>query len=190
MVGSCWGGDLAVRGAQRRQRPRYPALMTPSLLARTACVAAGALITLSCSPPATPEAADGNPAPAPTAQSAAEAIKAAVPEITQIIPLTEDTDDNNLLGRPNGYTAAVVLVDPRSTGLCNLARPGADCGATIEQFPDQQAAQRRADYLQQVYTSMPALGTEWNIVKDNLLLRVTGTLTPSIEKTYEAAFSG
>jgi hypothetical protein len=37
---------------------------------------------------------------------------------------------------------------------------------------------------------MPALGTEWTVVKGNLLLRVTGNLPPSVEKQYEAAFKG
>jgi serine/threonine-protein kinase len=162
--------------------------MNTSLLARAVCVAGAAAAVVSCSQSAPTETAQ--PAPAATAQSAAEAIKAAVPEITRVIPLTEDNDSNNLLGRPNGYTAAVVLVDSRSTAVCDLAKPGADCGATVEQWPDQDAAQRRADYIQGIRASMQGLGTEWTIVKDNLLLRVTGNLTPSVEKAYEAAFKG
>jgi serine/threonine protein kinase, bacterial len=104
--------------------------------------------------------------------------------------LTEANDDNHLLGRPNGYVAAVVLVDPRSEGLCDMAKPGADCGATVEQWPDQVAAQRRADYIQQMLAAQPMLGTEWTVVKGPLLLRVTGKLKPSDEKAYEASFNG
>jgi len=165
--------------------------MNSSLLLRRVGAVGLAAATVACSNPSTQGAGDQSSAPPPpTAQSAAEAIKAAVPEITRLIPLTETNDSNNLLGRPGGYTAAVVLVDPRSAGLCDLAKPGADCGATVEQWPDQESAQRRADYLGQIRTTMPMLGTEWTIIKDNLLLRVTGDLTPSVEKSYEAAFNG
>ena len=125
-----------------------------------------------------------------TAQDAAEAIKAAIPEITQLVALTEATDDNNLLGRPNGYSAAVVLIDPRSKGFCEPARPGADCGATVEQWPDQAAAQARADYIQTIQAAAPILGSEWTTVNGKLLLRVSGALMPSTAENYEKAFTG
>lgn len=126
----------------------------------------------------------------PTAQEAAEAVKEAVPEVTQLAALTETNDGNGLLGRPNGYSAAVVLIDPRSKGLCEAAKPGVDCGATIEEWPDQTAAQRRADYLQAIHTAAPLFGSEWTTVNGNLLLRVTGELTPTAAKAYEKAFTG
>jgi len=160
---------------------------------RVAAAVGVAATAVACSKPASPGAAETSatpPPPPPTAESAAAAIKAAVPEISQLITLTEANDSNNLLGRPGGYTAAVVLVDPRSAGLCDLGKPGADCGATVEQWPDAEAAQKRADYIKQIRASSPALGTEWTIVKGNLVLRVTGDLTPSVEKAYEAAFTG
>lgn len=124
-----------------------------------------------------------------TALAAAEAIKAAIPSITQLVELTEATDDNSLLGRPNGYTAAVVLIDPRSRGLCDPARPGVDCGATVEQWPSQAAAQARADYIRNIRAASPILGSEWTTVSGDLLLRVTGELTPSTAKSYENAFT-
>jgi hypothetical protein len=62
--------------------------------------------------------------------------------------------------------------------------------ATVEQWPDQVAAQRRADYIQQMLAAQPMLGTEWTVVKGPLLLRVTGKLKPSDEKAYEASFNG
>jgi len=123
-----------------------------------------------------------------TAQSAAESIKAAVPEIQELIQLTENNDPNNLIGRPNGYEAATVLVDSRAE--CSLTEPGVDCGGTIEQWPDQNAAQRRADYIQGIRESSPALGSEWATVRGNLLLRVSGKLKPSEAQHYQAAFSG
>jgi serine/threonine-protein kinase len=122
----------------------------------------------------------------PTAQNAAESIRAAIPEVTQTIALTADNDANNLIGRPNGYTAATVLVDSRAQ--CTTDGPGVDCGATIEQWPSAEAAQRRADYIQAIGKNLPIM-SEWTTVKGDLLLRVTGKLKPSAAETYKAAFT-
>jgi serine/threonine protein kinase, bacterial len=122
-----------------------------------------------------------------SAQSAAEHIQKAVPQVTRLIPLTKDNDANHLVGQPNGYSAATVLVDSRAR--CPSDGPGVDCGATIEQWPDRWAAQRRADYIQEVDRSMPIAGQEWTTVKQNLLLRVTGKLKPSEAQSYQAAFT-
>ncbi|BBX27428.1 hypothetical protein MALV_25530 [Mycolicibacterium alvei] len=126
-----------------------------------------------------------SPKPA-NAHAAAAAIQAAVPQVTSIVDLNEDTDANHLLGRPNGYSAATVLIDSRAD--CDTGSPGASCGATIEQWPDETAARRRSDYLQQIHSSVPILGTEWTTVKGGLLLRVSGDLPASAAKVYEAAF--
>lgn len=121
-----------------------------------------------------------------TAQSVAESIRATIPQVTELIEITEDNDPNNLMGRPNGYVEATVLVDSRLP-KCNTL--GADCGAMIEQWPDQAAAQSRADYIQAMRREMPMLGQEWDTVKGDLLLRVTGALKPSEAKAYESAFT-
>jgi serine/threonine protein kinase, bacterial len=133
----------------------------------------------------TPAAQAVQPPPA-TAQSVAESIKAAIPEVTELIEVTEDNDPNSLIGRPNGYVAATVLVDSRLPRCTEL---GADCGVMIEQWSDQAAAQNRADYIQSMLKSMPMLGQEWNTVEGDLLLRVAGELKPSEAKAYETAFA-
>lgn len=125
--------------------------------------------------------------PPATAQSVAESIKATIPEVAELIEVTENNDPNNLIGRPNGYDAASVLVDSRLPRCKDL---GADCGVMIEQWPDQAAAQNRADYIQSMLKSMPMLGQEWNTIKGGLLLRVAGELKPSEAKAYETAFAG
>jgi serine/threonine protein kinase, bacterial len=121
-----------------------------------------------------------------SAHAAAEAIKAAVPEVTEIIDKTHENDGNRLLGRPNGYVAASVLVDSRAG--C-LGGPGVDCGAVVEQFLDESAASRRADYLRALGKAAPMLANEWSVVKGDLLLRISGELAPAQAKAYEAAFS-
>lgn len=124
----------------------------------------------------------------PTPQRAAIAIKAVIPEITALIPLTETNDTNNLIGRSKGYSAATVIVDSRTSEACSTDKPGVDCGATIEQWPDSAAAQKRADYVEAMRGELPPLGQEFSAVKGGLLLRVAGTLEPSVAETYKAAF--
>lgn len=125
--------------------------------------------------------------PPATALSVAESIKATIPEVAELIEITEDNDPNSLIGRPNGYVAASVLVDSRLPRCTDL---GADCGVMIEQWPDQATAQNRKDYIQSVLKPMPMLGQEWNTVEGDLLLRVSGELKPSEAKAYETAFAG
>jgi hypothetical protein len=84
--------------------------------------------------------------------------------------------------------AVTVIVDSRVE--CSTVKPGVDCGATVEQWPDESAAQKRSDYIQTKLASVPMLSKEWTTVKGNLLLRVTGELKPSAAKDYEAAFAG
>ncbi|CAJ1506368.1 serine/threonine-protein kinase [[Mycobacterium] kokjensenii] len=119
-----------------------------------------------------------------TARSAAEALKASIPEITKIVDVDEDNDPNEgMMGRPNGYVAASVVYDSRLA----CSELGMECGATIEQWPDQAAAQRRSAYLQAVRQG-GILGREWNTIRGPLLLRVAGDMKPSEAKEYETAF--
>jgi serine/threonine-protein kinase len=131
------------------------------------------------------------PSGSSTAQGAAESIRAAIPNVTALIALTEQNDANNLIGRPNGYIAATVMVDSRisRTPLCTSTDAGVDCGATVEQWPDEGAAQKRAEYIQTVRGSVPIVGQEWTTVQGTLILRVTGDLTPSDAEAYKAAFT-
>ena len=125
-----------------------------------------------------------------TAQTAAEAIKAAIPEITALLPITEGNDANNMIGRSTGYVAATVLVDPRTGESCDQAKPSIACGAGVEQWPDAAAAKVRADYIEKIKSAAPILGTEYAILRNNLLLRIDGKLKPSVAEAYEAAFLG
>jgi hypothetical protein len=123
-----------------------------------------------------------------TAQVAAERIKAAIPEVT-LITITGDNDANNMIGRTSGYVAATVIVDARAGEGCDEVKPAIVCGAGVEQWPDAAAAQQRADYLKAVLGAAPILGTEYATLRDNLLLRVSGKLSPSVADEYKAAFT-
>jgi len=94
-----------------------------------------------------------------------------------------------LIGRTTGYVAATVIVDPRASEECDQTKPGIVCGAGVEQWPDAAAAQQRADYLKTVLSAAPILGTEYATLQGNLLLRVSGKLTPFVADQYKAAFT-
>ena len=129
---------------------------------------------------------DADDGAAATAHSAARVLMSEVAEVTELLVLDEDNDPNDLIGRPNGYAAATVLFDSRVS--CAGDEPGVDCGATIEEWPSRKAAQDRSDYIQSLQSGSSILGSEWNTVRGNLLLRVTGDMNPSDAETYAEIF--
>lgn len=141
----------------------------------------------------TPESADSPAsAPATTAVEVAEALAAAVPEISATAEVTEANDSNNLVGRPGQYTEAAWMRDSRvECDETSAAELDIDCGAKVEKWPSAEEAQDRADYIQEQLDNFPALGTEWDYVRDDgMLLRVHGDIPPSAASVYEEAFLG
>lgn len=141
----------------------------------------------------TPSAVEPSPTPTPTlepvdtsASAIAFAIKTAVPSSGDIVQITEDNDPNNVIGRPTGYVDAATLYDSRVS--CDEL--GAECGASIEIWGDAAAAQARMDYVQGILGSTTVLGTEYDYVRGNAIIRVTGELKPSEAAEYEAAIDG
>lgn len=102
--------------------------------------------------------------------------------------VTEKTDSNKLLGRPNGYTSAAVLAD-RDADQCTSALDGIDCGVVVEVWPDAQAVTSRVAYIQGILKNAPALGSEFDYPSGAALLRVNGKVVePSVARSYEAAW--
>lgn len=66
---------------------------------------------------------------------------------------------------------------------------GADCGATVEGWLTAADAKARAAYIEKLLKASPLLGSEYDVVQGTYLLRVTGTIKPSKEKAYSAAFA-
>lgn len=174
-----------------RQKSLLPLAVAATALALSLTGCSGATssapITVTATVTATPTRA---PTPTRTrpADSAAfaTALKAAIPQVSKVVVITEDNDPNNSIGRPNGYTSAAVLYDKRTKCSRGL---GADCGATIEQWPTARDAKARASYIQGIYKKAPVLGSEYDTVKGTYLLRVSGDLKPSQAKAYSDAFS-
>jgi len=138
-------------------------------------------------PPQTPVSAPTSPParskPATPADAVA-AIQAAVPQVSKVIKLNAANDPNDLLGRPNGYTAAWRLYDSRASCDSPL---DTTCGAAVEVWPTRADATARSDYIQAILKNAPALGSEYDTVAGPILLRVTGKLTPAQAAAYAKA---
>jgi hypothetical protein len=158
-----------------------------AVLALTACSKASDTATAapggSAAAPATTK-----PAAPKTARQYATALKSKLPRVRRVIVLTEDTDPNDMLGRPNGYISAAVLIDPQGESPCSGKNVGADCGAKVEVWPNAADAAARMKYVQEQLKQMPMLGTEYDYQAGPALLRVHGTVKPSIARTYQRAW--
>lgn len=159
---------------------RARSLAVLSLLLLTGCSATAPQAEVATP---TPTASPTPATPAEATATLAERLAAAIPEITQVVVLDETNDPNDLLGRPTGYIAGAVLYDSRAS----CTELGVACGATIEVWPEDTDAVRRMDYIQGVLEDAPVLGSEYDYIDGNILLRVTGELPPSVASEYEAA---
>ena len=97
----------------------------------------------------------------------------------------EDTDPNNLLGRPNGYMSRASADLPG--GDTEAEKYTTDRGLAIEVWPTADDADRRSNYIQEMVKNMPALGTEYHYRADQgrVLVRVSGHVKPSQAKKVE-----
>lgn len=135
--------------------------------------------------------ATATPEPIPTvaapvdAAAAAEALRDASQDITAVTVYDENTDPNDLIGRPGQYTSAAQITDARAAG-----GDGIDAGAVVEVFATPEDAQARSTYIQETLTDLgPAFGTEWHHLQGTHLLRVSGNLVPSVNDEYAAAWT-
>lgn len=150
---------------------------------KTPATSAAAAPATSVAAAETPSAAAETTAAAPEDATAwAKLIEQSTTK--KITTITEDNDPNDLIGRPGGYVSAAVIRD--SGADCDDL--GSDCGAVVEVFDTSEEAQARSDYIQAILKDNPVFGTEWQAVKGNALLRVSGVLKPSTADKYLDAF--
>lgn len=102
----------------------------------------------------------------------------------------EDSDPNDLLGRPNGYSSRASADLPG--GNTEADRYGIDRGLVIEVWPTAEDADRRSTFIQDMLKSMQMLGTEYHYRVDQgrVLVRVSGKVKPSLAKKVEVALAG
>ncbi len=142
--------------------------------------------TLTPTPTQTP-----TPIPTPTPTSSVSSLEAIIKlfidanlPITEITYLTEETDTNELLGRPNQYVAKVIWRDESIKGQ---AEPGVQAGGSIEMFLTSSNMQTRKAYIDTITQSIPMF-VEYSYGNGIFLLRLSHSLTPSQAQEYEILF--
>lgn len=109
-------------------------------------------------------------------------LKENTPNIGASVEYDEETDVNNLLGRPNQYTSKINF---EITTVEQIE--GEDPkGGSIEVFANAEDAEARYAYIQEICKSLPFLA-EYEYLNDYVLLRIDYAVTPSDEKQYEDA---
>lgn len=101
--------------------------------------------------------------------------------ITNIIVYTEETDENELLNRPGGYTSKANFAD-RRVGQMDATNP---VGGSVEVFTSNEDAKARYDYVSAVAKGALA---QYMYLYENVLLRIDHALTNAEAAFYETAF--
>ena len=126
-------------------------------------------------------------AKAPDASALVTKLEAAKLGLTNVAVQDEDTDPNNLIGRPNGYTSRASADLPG--GDTDAEKYDTARGLVVEVFADAASAKRRAEFIESAQQGAPILGTEYHyFTKDGTgLVRVSGKIKPTAAKKIEAA---
>ena len=136
--------------------------------------------------PLTPDAAPSPSSKIATAPDVAQALKVAGLPVVGVVKVTEESDDNHLLGRPGQYQSKVFFFDARHP---KSVVEGDEQGEnTIEVFPTAVGAQNRRDYIAQISGGIPALA-QYQYLRGKALIRLDHIMLPSEAKHYEAALS-
>ena len=91
-------------------------------------------------------------------------------DISDLIVYTAETDENELLGRPNQYTSKVNFVN-----------------GSIEVFESEKDVKSRQEYINSIGEATPMFA-EYNYINGKALLRIDKSLTPEEAKKYEEEF--
>jgi hypothetical protein len=161
------------------------ALTAATLLALTAC-SGNDSNTTDTKPGAGQNTSSDSESATMDAKQVTQALADAVPNAKAAAVYTADTDPNNLLGRPGGYTSKADFTDDR-------AQPDLDDevqkGGSIEVYDDPADATERAEFIASTLKKMKIFGTEYHYLNGGILLRVSGELTPDEAAGYEKALS-
>lgn len=126
------------------------------------------------------------PAAAMDALAVIEALKKAKLPVTNIAEQDENTDPNDKLGRPGGYTSRASADVPG--GNAEADKYSIDRGLVVEVFATVEDADARSKYIQETLKATQILGTEYHYRgKDKrILVRITGDVKPSQAKKFES----
>lgn len=128
-----------------------------------------------------------------TAEEIANELKTRISSVGNIVAYTEETDLNDLLGRPNQYTSKATFQDTRleqinlNNEFLTEEERKEPTGGTIEVFNNKDDMLNRKKYIESITSSISAL-SEYIYAEGNVLLRLEHELTPEQAKEYEEAF--
>lgn len=111
------------------------------------------------------------------------ALKAAKIPVASVTMHTAENDGNRLLGRPFQYYSKVNWHDSRLPKPKDLNDIDADDGGSIEIFPNEDGAHRRAHYLSEIWKSFPP--NQYLFTRGPILLRVSTSLTATQAQEYK-----
>lgn len=124
-----------------------------------------------------------NRKPALTAEQVVSELQQGSLPIDGVIVYDENTDENNLLGRPNQYISKVNFADIRLEQF----DPASPNGGTIEAFNSTSDLNRRKAHNEMVMKQYPIF-TEYLFVHDRYILRLSKDLTPEQANEYKEIF--
>lgn len=107
--------------------------------------------------------------------------------IGRVVVYNEETDLNNLLGRPNQYITKINFEDTRIEGNESLDEDTM-LGGTIETFNNNTDMENRKEYCEALSSQFSA-SNQYIYGNNYALLRIDNELTPSQAKEYEEAFN-
>jgi endonuclease YncB( thermonuclease family) len=119
-----------------------------------------------------------------TAEQVTTQLTVLIPTATLTDNYTADTDPNKLLGRPGGYISKAAFKDTRAVKAGGDGSSGVDGGGSVEVYADKDGASSRREYLQDMHTKVPLLGTEYDYQQGPILLRVSHYLNPDQAGEY------
>lgn len=114
-----------------------------------------------------------------TMQNVIDAITAANLPINKPFHYDEANDPNELLGRPNQYTAKMNFKDPDTK----------DVELSIEIFPSNERAEARCAYIESIGKASSIL-SKYCFVNRNAVLHIHSKMQPYRAAEYERAFRG
>lgn len=111
-------------------------------------------------------------------------LRAAGLPIGEYVVYDEQTDPNDLLGRPGQYTGKANFHDERLEFDEDF---DTSSGGAVEVFADREDAQVRKDYVDAISQAGPMF-VQYSYLQGTVLLRVAGDITPTDAAAYESAF--
>lgn len=130
-----------------------------------------------------------------TAEELFNKIKEKNANVGRHVVYNEETDLNELLGRPNQYTSKVTFEDLRieqtnqnlDSEYFSEEEINEPIGGTIEVFNNEEDMKKRKEYVNAISSSM-SMFSEYSYGEKIYLLRLDNALTPSEAEEYEKIF--